>query len=354
MKNKKAILGKKLKKQKVDGVLITDPLNVKYLTGFTGSAGYVIITKKNAVFVTDFRYQEQAKLEVKGFKITIEHGERSKEIKNLVDEYGIRRIGFEDHNVAFGFYNKLLKKNIRLKPLTNTIESMRLIKSSFEIECIKKAVKRAEAAFRKLQPSIRAGSTERKLAMKLEELLKEEGCKTLPFGVIVASGSLSALPHASPANRVIKKGDLIVFDWGGEYGGYYSDMTRTVVLKGKDFEKQKEIYSIVLEAQKRAIEAVKSNIKATEVDAAARSYIKQKGYGENFGHGTGHGVGLAVHEKPYVSWRSKDMIKENMVFTIEPGIYLPGFGGVRIEDMVVVTKTGAEVLTGLPKKFKVI
>jgi Xaa-Pro aminopeptidase len=129
--------------------------------------------------------------------------------------------------------------------------------------------------------------------------------QTLPFGVIVASGSLSALPHASPSSRVIKEGDLIVFDWGGEYGGYYSDMTRTVVLKGKDFVKQKEIYSIVLEAQKRAIEAVKSNIKTTAVDAAARSYIKQKGYGENFGHGTGHGVGLAVHEKPYVSWRSK-------------------------------------------------
>ncbi|MBI5097685.1 MAG: aminopeptidase P family protein [Nitrospirae bacterium] len=352
--NKKAILRKKLQKQKVDGILTTDLINVKYLTGFTGSSGYAIITKKNAVFVTDFRYQEQAKHEVTGFNIKIEHGERSKEIKNLVDEYGIKRLGFEGHNVAFGFYNKLLKKKIRLKPLNNTVESMRLIKSSTEIECIKKAVKRAETAFRKLQPSIRAGSTERKLAMKLEEFLKEEGCKTLPFGVIVASGYLSALPHASPTSRVIKEGDLIVFDWGGEYEGYYSDMTRTVVLKGKDFVKQRGIYSIVLEAQKRAIEAVKSNIKTTAVDAAARSYIKQKGYGEYFGHGTGHGVGLAVHEKPYVSWRSKDMIKENMVFTVEPGIYLPGFGGVRIEDMVVVTKTGAEVLTSLPKKFKVI
>jgi Xaa-Pro aminopeptidase len=351
---KKALLRKKLQKQKVDGILITDILNVKYLTGFTGSSGYAVITKKNAVFVTDFRYQEQAKHEVKGFNIKIELGERSNEIKNLIDEYGIKKLGFEDHNIAFGFYNKLLKKKIRLKPLNNTVESMRLIKSSTEIECIKKAVKRAETAFRKLQPFIRAGSTERKLAMKLEEFLKEEGCKTLPFGVIVASGSLSALPHASPTNRVIKEGDLIVFDWGGEYEGYYSDMTRTVALKGRDFVKQRGIYSIVLEAQKRAIEAVKSNIKATAVDAAARSHIKQKGYGENFGHGTGHGVGLAVHEKPYVSWRSKDMIRENMVFTVEPGIYVPAFGGVRIEDMVVVTKTGAEVLTSLPKKFKVI
>jgi Xaa-Pro aminopeptidase len=351
---KKALLRKKLQKQKIDGILITDIVNVKYLTGFTGSSGYAIITKKDAVFVTDFRYQEQAKHEVKGFRIRIERGDRAKEIKDLTDEYEIRRIGFEDHHLTFGFYNKLLKKKIKLRPLNNTLESMRIIKSPVEIDFIKKAVKRAETAFRKLHPFIRAGSTERKLALKLEELLKEEGCKTLPFGVIVASGSLSALPHASPTSRVIKEGDLIVFDWGGEYGGYYSDMSRTVAMKGRNTVKQRTIYSIVSDAQKKAINSVRSNIKATVIDAAARNYIEQNDYGEKFGHGTGHGVGLAVHEKPYISWRSKDIIKENMVFTIEPGIYLPGFGGVRIEDMVVVTKTGAEVLTSLPKKFKVI
>ncbi|MBI5410320.1 MAG: aminopeptidase P family protein [Nitrospirae bacterium] len=352
--DRKALLRKKLQKQKVDGFLITDLLNVKYLTGFTGSAGYALVTSKDAVFVTDFRYQEQSRQEVKGFKIKIERGDRAREIKDLIDELGRKKLGFEDHQVTYGFYKKLLKKKIRLKPLTDTVESLRIIKSPEEIACIRKAVRKAERAFRRLQPFIKAGTTERKLALKLEEFLKEEGCKTLPFGVIVASGSQSALPHAMPTDKVIKKGDFIVFDWGGEYNGYYSDMTRTVVVKGGNIPRQKEIYSIVLEAQQRAIESVKADIKAKVVDAAARNHIKQKGYGENFGHGTGHGVGLAVHEKPYVSWRSKDDIKENMVFTIEPGIYLPGFGGVRIEDMVVVRKDGAEVLTSLPKKFKVI
>ncbi|MEW6587341.1 MAG: aminopeptidase P family protein [Nitrospirota bacterium] len=345
----KAILRRKLEKQKVDGILITDLLNVKYLTGFTGSAGYSIITGNNALFITDFRYQEQAKSEVKGFEIVIECGERSKEIRGLIEELGIKKLGFEDHHVTYGFYKKLLKKKIRLKPLTETVESLRIVKSPIEIDCIKRAVKRAERAFRKLQPHIKAGVTEKALALRLEELLKGEGCNRLPFEIIVASGPTGALPHAKPTNRVLKRGDLVVFDWGGEYKGYFSDMTRTVLISGKDMSRQKEIYEIVLEAQRKAIESVRSNIKATEIDSGARNYIKEKDCGEYFGHGTGHGVGLAVHEKPYISWRSKDVIKENMVFTIEPGIYLPGFGGVRIEDMVVAKKDGYELLTGLPK-----
>ncbi|RJQ21483.1 MAG: aminopeptidase P family protein [Nitrospiraceae bacterium] len=351
---RKALLRRKLLKLKVDAILITDLLNVKYLTGFTGSAGYALVTPKEAVFVTDFRYQEQSRQEVKGFKIRIERGERAGEIKDLLEELGVKKPGFEDHHVTYGFYKKLLMKKIRLKPLTGTVESLRIVKSPVELDYISKAVKRAERAFRRLRPFIKAGTTERKLALKLEELLKEEGCKTLPFEVIVASGFQAALPHARPTSRVIKEGDPIVFDWGGEYEGYYSDMTRTVIIKGKDISRQREIYNIVLDAQKKAIGSVKANISATEVDAAARNYIKQAGHGENFGHGTGHGVGLAVHEKPYISWRSKDVIRENMVFTIEPGIYLPGLGGVRIEDMVVVKKDGAEVLTGLPKSFKII
>ncbi|MBI4682854.1 MAG: M24 family metallopeptidase [Nitrospirae bacterium] len=219
---------------------------------------------------------------------------------------------------------------------------------------IKIAIKRAEAAFKRLLPFISAGITEQKLALKLEELLKLEGCKRLPFEVIVASGFRSALPHAKPTDRRLKKGDLVVFDWGGECEGYYSDMTRTILINDRDISKQKALYYNVLEAQKRAIESVRAGIKAAKVDSAARDYITQEGYDEFFGHGTGHGVGLAVHEKPVVSWRSKEDIRENMVFTIEPGIYLPGFGGVRIEDMVIARRNKAEVLTSLPKKLKII
>ncbi len=350
----KALLRKKLRQLRIEAILVTDLINVRYLTGFTGSSGYALITLKDAYFITDFRYQEQAKYEIRGFQIKIERGDRTKEIKELVGQMGVKRLGFEDHHVTYGFFRKLLKERIQLKPLTGIIEEMRIIKSAPEFDHIRKAVQRAERAFRRLQPSIKAGVTERKLALKLEDFLKEEGCKTLPFGVIVASGFRSALPHARPSSRVIRPGDLIIFDWGGECEGYYSDMTRTVAVKGKNTAKQKEIYSIVLEAQEKAIASVRPDIKAKAVDAAARRYIEGKGYGDEFGHGTGHGVGLAVHERPYISRRSRDEISNGMVFTVEPGIYLPGFGGVRIEDMVAVVKKGAEVLTGLPKRFRVI
>jgi Xaa-Pro aminopeptidase len=350
----KALLRKKLSKAGVDGILITDLLNVRYLTGFTGSSGYSIITDRDALFITDFRYEEQAKIEVKGFEVHIENSERTGEIKKYCDRYKLRTLGFEDHNVNFSFYSKLVKRKVRLKPLTDFIEQIRITKSIQELSFINTAVKRAESAFRKLHPFIRAGATERKLALKLEGLLKSEGCKMLPFEVIVAAGPTSALPHAQPTERKLTGGDLVVIDWGGEYEGYSSDMTRTVLLGGRSISKQKELYYNVLEAQKRAINKVKPGIEAADIDEAARSYIKKAGYDEYFGHGTGHGVGLAVHEKPVVSWRSKEVIKENMVFTIEPGIYLPGFGGVRIEDMVIAKKGGAEVMTSLPKKLKII
>ncbi len=354
MQKRRALLRKKLSGYRVDGILITDLVNVRYLSGFTGSSGFIIITGKHALFVTDFRYREQARSEVKGYITKIENTERSKEIKDICDQYQIKTLGFEDHNVTCGFYRKLSKKKIKLRPFTGLVESLRLIKSAEELSCIRRAVSRAESAFKKLQPFIKTGAAEWKLAMKLEEFLKTEGCKTLPFGVIVASGPMSALPHAKPSDRTLKKGDLVVFDWGGEYDGYFSDITRTVLLKGRSISRQKELYYNVLEAQNRAIKSVKPGIKSAAIDSAARNYIKHKGYGDFFGHGTGHGVGLAVHEKPVVSWRNRDMIKENMVFTVEPGIYIPGFGGVRIEDMVAVGKNRADVLTSLPGKLKII
>jgi Xaa-Pro aminopeptidase len=351
---RKTLLRKKLSKLAVDGILITDLNNIRYISGFTGTSAYILLTKKHAVFVSDFRYREQIQSEVKNYTVIIEHTERTKEIKEICKKYGIKTLGFEDHNVTYDFYNKLLKTKIRLKPLTNTVGSLRIVKSPEEISFIKESVKRAESAFRKLQPLIKAGTTEQKLAMKMEELLRAEGCKMLPFGVIVASGSMSALPHAQPTTRRLQKGDLVVIDWGAEYKGYFSDMTRTLLLKSRNISRQRELYYNVLEAQKKAVKSVRAGIKSAEIDAAARDYIDQKGYGDFFGHGTGHGVGLEVHEKPIVSWRNKETIKENMVFTVEPGIYIPGFGGVRIEDMVLAGKKEAEVLTSLPKKLKII
>lgn len=351
---KKARLRKQFKKLKVDGILVTNLTNVRYLTGFTGSSGYVVINKKHAIFVTDFRYKEQAEHEIKGYRVRIEDAERSGEIKDICDACGIKKLGFEDHGMTYGFYRKLVRKKIRLVPMTSIVESLRVIKSPEELSYIKIAVKRAESAFRKLTPFIKAGATELKIALKFEELLKKEGCKRMPFEVIVASGFMSALPHARPSGRRLKKGDLVVIDWGGEYEGYCSDMTRTVLIKGNNISRQMELYKNVLEARNRAVESIKSGIKSAEIDNAAREYIRKEGYGDFFGHGTGHGVGLAVHERPVISWRNKEEIEENMVFTVEPGIYLPGFGGVRIEEMVAVKKNRAEMLTSLTRKLRII
>jgi Xaa-Pro aminopeptidase len=351
---RKTLLRKQLNKFGVDGILITDLLNVRYLSGFTGSSGYIIITPEKSLFLTDFRYQEQASDQISGFKIIIEDSERSQEIKQVCDKFGVRKLGFEDNHVTYAFYQKLLKRKIKLKPVNGAVESFRIVKSEAEKMLIIKAIKRAESAFRKLLPHIRPGVTEHKLAMQLEELIRREGCKSLPFSAIVASGPMSALPHARPSHRRLQKGDLVVFDWGGECEGYYSDMTRTILIKSNNISRQKELYYTVLEAQKRAIKSVMAGIKSARIDAAARDYINYEGYEDFFGHGTGHGVGLAVHEKPVVSWRNKEVIKENMIFTVEPGIYLPGFGGVRIEDMVAAGKKKADILTLLPKKLKII
>jgi len=351
---KKIVLRKRLSELDVDGILITDNSNLRYLTGFTGSSGFLILTKKHSIFVTDFRYQEQAKREVSGFIIKIENDKRTDVVKKLVEKFSIEKLGFEDHSVDTRTYNELRRKKIKLKALTDTVEDLRLIKSQRELSYIKTAVRRAENAFRKLLPFVKAGTTEQKLALKFEWLLKKEGCKTLPFGVIVASGHMSALPHAKPTNRKIKKGDIILFDWGGECEGYYSDITRMIALKGRHSKKQLEIYSIALDAQSRAIKAVNPGEKSLMIDAAARDFINKKGYENFFGHGTGHGIGLSVHEKPVISQNGKDTVSEGMVFTVEPGIYLPGLGGVRIEDIICVRKNGAEVLTTLPGTLKII
>lgn len=354
LNQRNAVLKKTLPESGVDGILITDINNIQYLSGFTGSSSCLIFTKNSSIFVTDFRYKEQAEREIKGFKIRIESKDRVDLIKKIVEEYKIRKLGFEDHSLNFQTYKRLKGKRIKLKALTDMVESLRLIKSKEEIANIKRAVKRAENAFRRLRPFIKVGITEQKLAIRLEGLLKEEGCKKIPFGVIIASGSMSALPHAKPTNRQIKKGDFVLFDWGGEYEGYYSDMTRMIAVKGRHLTKQLEIYSIVYDAQRRAVEAVMAGVGVKTIDSAARDLIKQKGYGDYFGHGTGHGVGLAVHERPVISGQGRDIIEAGMVFTIEPGIYLPGIGGVRIEDMVCVRHNSAEVLTTLPRTLKVI
>jgi len=336
----------------IDGFLVTDMNNVRYLTGFTGSSGFLLMTRKGNILVTDFRYREQAEKEVRGLNIAIQKGSRLGTLSNLAKRHNIKKLGFET-SVSYEFFNGLSRKDFLLKPLANIVERLRSVKNAEEIKLITMAVRRAESAFLEVLPYIKKGVRENKIARFFEERLKKKGCSRLPFDIIVASGSNSSLPHAKPSDKKLKSGDLVLVDWGGEAGGYFSDMTRTLLIKGTDVGKKKEIYETVLRANKKAVSTISPGVDSKEIDNSARYVIKKAGYGEFFGHGTGHGVGIQVHELPSIAMSKKGLIKENMVFTVEPGIYVPGLGGVRIEDMVVC-KRKAVLLTRLSRELKVI
>lgn len=337
----------------LDGFLVTDMSNVRYLTGFTGSSGFVLMTKKQCVFATDFRYREQAGKEVAACRMVIEKKNRVAEIKRLCKGLGIHRLGIED-SLSVMFYGALKRFVPEVRPVSGRVQKLRLIKNSGEADLIREAVGRAEAAFQDVRPYVRAGQKERSIALRLEERLKKRGCRRLPFDIIVASGNNSAMPHAVATDKKLEAGDLVVMDWGGEAGGYCSDMTRTMLVRGKGIGRKKEIYSLVLEANRKGRAAVAPGVGSRDVDNTARVIISKAGYGDCFGHGLGHGVGLEVHEMPRISRWGNIRLKKGMVFTIEPGVYVPGLGGVRIEDMVLVGGRGAESLTSLPRKLEII
>ncbi len=359
LKRLKASLGRR----GVDGFLVTNITNVRYLTGFRGSSCFVLLTEKRNIFVTDFRYREEAEKELKAgsvggivWDIVIEKGNRLKTIKGLVRDLNIRCLGFES-SISYELFAGLSRVGIRLKPLKGTVEGMRVLKDPEEVALIREAVRRAEAAFLDVKPFIRQGRGEREIALMLEERLKKRGCNRLPFDIIVAAGANSSMPHAQAGNKRLSPGDLVIIDWGGEAGGYYSDMTRTFLIKGGikgDVSLKREIYETVLKANREASVSVMPDINSREIDKRARDVIKDRGYDKFFGHGTGHGIGLEVHESPSITWKKGETIRENMVFTVEPGIYIPGVGGVRIEDMVLVKHGRAEVLTKLPRRLEII
>jgi Xaa-Pro aminopeptidase len=337
----------------IDAMLITELKNVRYLSGFSGSSACLLLTGENRLLFTDFRYQEQAKKQTRGFEILIEKEERPKLILKTARSLGVNILGFES-TVSYSFYRSLLRKGFRTKAVTNLVEDMRRTKDRLELKLIGKAIERAEKAFLDVRPSIRKGVSERRIASMLEERLRKNGCGTLPFDIIVASGPNSSMPHARPTENRIGSGDLVVIDWGGEAGGYFSDMTRTLLVKGADISRKKEIYETVLLANLEAIRSVREGMHARLIDRTARDIIMKAGYDDFFGHGTGHGVGLDVHELPRISRLGRETVKSGMVFTIEPGIYLPGIGGVRIEDMVVAGRKGCSVLTSVPKDLEII
>ncbi|RMG67101.1 MAG: peptidase M24 family protein, partial [Nitrospirae bacterium] len=261
-------------------------------------------------------------------------------------------LGFEE-TAPYSLYSSL-KRELTPVPVKDLVEEFRARKEKKEIELIKRAVFRAERAFLSIKRYIKRGATERSIALRLEEAIKREGTRRLPFDIIVASGENSALPHAGVTERKLRAGDLVVIDWGAEADGYFSDMTRTFLINGRGIEKKIEIYNIVLKANRKALKAASAGMMARELDQTARAEIQRAGYGECFGHGTGHGVGLDIHEAPRISFQSRDVLEKGMVFTIEPGIYISGLGGVRIEDMVCLGSSRARVLTTLPKELEIL
>jgi Xaa-Pro aminopeptidase len=339
---------------KIDGIFITQAANRRYLSGFHGTAGYLFITPRKAVLATDFRYTEQASLEAPNFEILRIGGDLATWFPGLVSDSGTKTLGFEAADVTYRFYRQLrhtLKTKgvpARLVPLDGLVESLRAVKEPGEIELITRASVISDRAFERVAAVIKAGMTEKQVAWELEKSMREHGSQTLPFEIIVASGLSASLPHHRPSDHVIRDGEPMVIDMGARCYGYASDLSRTMCT-GRPTTRFKKIYNTVLQAQRAAISRIKKGMTGHEADSIAREIIQNAGFGEAFGHSLGHGVGLAEHESPRLGPDSKDILTENMVFTIEPGIYLPGWGGVRIEDTVVMEKGKVRLITGALK-----
>lgn len=336
----------------LDGILLSSLENIRYFCGFTGSDGLLLLTQKDTFFLSDSRYWTQAEQEVKNSSI-IKYKKKLDGICSLILDLGIKTLGIESNSITLSFYNMLLKKldeNVKLIPLEDEMKNLRAFKDENELNLIKTSINISSKAFEHIIGMIKEGVSERDIAVEMEFYMKKHGAQATGFDIIVASGKRSSLPHGRASNKAIEKGDLILIDFGAGFEGYYSDQTRTIIY-GKADEEHKKIYNIVQEALDKAIESIRPGISIYQLDEIARSHIRNYGYGDYFGHGLGHGIGLSVHEDPTINWENKDLIKEGMIFTVEPGIYIPDWGGIRIEDMVHVTPNGFELLTYLPREL---
>jgi Xaa-Pro aminopeptidase len=345
----------KLKIGDLDALLITKPENRSYISGFTGSSAFIIAGQDKPYLVTDFRYVEQAHSQSPGYTVVRHEQAASDAIRDVATAAGYRRIGFEKDHLTFALHQTLCEKltGVELVPTEGLVEGLRAIKDQSEIALMRRAAAIADAAFLKVLAIAKTGMTETDLAVELEFQMRRAGSAKVPFDIIVASGPRSSLPHGRASDRVIGEGDFVTVDWGATYAEYCSDCTRTVVF-GRADDRQREIYSIVQEAQRTALDAIRAGLKGMEADAMARDLITARGFGEYFGHGLGHGVGRAVHELPGVGIRSEGILEPGHVVTVEPGIYIPDWGGVRIEDLVVITPQGREVLTSVTKELLVL
>lgn len=340
----------KMWEESLDAYVVVRPENVRYLSGFTGGEATLFITDSEAHLLTDFRYLEQAAMEAPKFMIQ----KTGKDHYLVLEVIGkkVRRIGFEGDVVTYEDYKKLRSAFPQGECLSrpDLINHLRSVKDPTEIETIRQAVKIADQALAKVLGHLKVGQREEEIGLQLEYAMRQAGASKCSFESIVASGVRSALPHGIASAKQICWGEFLTMDFGAVYQGYCSDITRTVFL-GEPEKKHREVYDVVLAAQLAGIAAVAPGRTGREVDAAARDVITQAGYGAYFGHGLGHSVGLAVHEEPNLNSREERVLEPGMTVTVEPGIYIPDWGGVRIEDLVLVTETGCEVLTQVPKEL---
>lgn len=343
-------LRQKIAESEIDAIFVSQPENRFYLSGFDGSAGFLLITPQDAILATDFRYLEQAKSQAVNYQIFRIGGDIGDWFPRLVSELDLSKVGFEDGHITFASYRRLadalngVQTRLKLVPVDGLVESLRAVKETEEIDLMTRAIEISDAAFEYIEDGIQPGVSEQEVAWKIESFMRENGSQTMPFDIIVASGVNSALPHARPSQRKIGFGEPVVIDIGAKVGGYSSDLSRTICVGTPDATFNK-IYDTVLGAQLAALAIIKEGMGGDEADGLARTVIEEAGYGDAFGHGLGHGVGLAPHELPRLGPGSSDLLTSGMVFTVEPGVYLPGWGGVRIEDVVIMEDGKAKVLS---------
>ncbi|GAA3405500.1 Xaa-Pro peptidase family protein [Paenibacillus hodogayensis] len=344
-----------LQERGVEALFVTGEHNRRYLSGFTGSSGYLLVTADKAYLLTDFRYMSQAPAQAKHFEVVEHQPKFSATLMELLNGLSIRELAFEQQHVSFATYRMFEAElpGIRLVPTDSLVEQLRVVKDDTELAVMREAAELADRTFAHVLTTLKPGLTELDVALTIEFYMRQHGATSVSFETIVASGERSALPHGKASERVLQSGEFVKLDFGAYYKGYCSDITRTVML-GKPQEKHREIYGIVLEAQLNALEHMKPGMTGKEADALTRDLITRHGYGDYFGHSTGHGLGMEVHEAPRLSKLSDTVLELGMTVTVEPGIYLPGFGGVRIEDDVVVTEQGVQRLTQSTKDFIII
>ncbi|MEG0500744.1 MAG: Xaa-Pro peptidase family protein [Cellulosilyticaceae bacterium] len=352
-------LQNKLEELKIDAMLIGNGANRQYISGFTGSSAMLYISKKTAAIITDFRYIEQATNQCNGFEVVNQGTDGIiKTAMMLVKADNAKYIGFESAHTNYSTFKQLSEyTEFTFVPTENIVEAFRQIKDESELAKLRKAESIGDLAFAKIisliQSEYKKGLTENDVALELERTMRQNGASGTSFNSIVAAGAKSSLCHAVPGNETLQAGGFVVMDFGCIYEGYCSDMTRTIFV-GEPTAKHHEIYNAVLKAQLAALKAIKPGMMGREVDKVARDIITEAGYGEYFGHGLGHSAGLEIHENPRFSMAEEQIIRPGMVVTVEPGIYVPGFGGVRIEDMIVVTETGIENFTKSPKELIIV